>query len=161
MKFALPALALPALVATAAFIAPTVAQARQVKFETTLKAYGGNGAYVALYLLDSTGKYKGTLWMAGDKTKFYRHLSDWSRASGGRLAEVDGITGASVGSGKTLKIMVDIADALIDAGYKVHVDTSVEDGNDNPSEVVVPLDAPASGKPFVGDGYVKSFKATF
>ena len=75
--------------------------------------YGGNGAYVALYLLDGAGKYKGTLWMAGDKTKFYRHLSDWTRASGGRLAEVDGITGASVGSGKTLKITVDIADALI------------------------------------------------
>jgi hypothetical protein len=156
MKFVLPA-----LVATAAFIAPTFAQARQVTLETTLKAYGGNGAYVALYLLDANGKYKGTLWMAGDKTKFYRHLSDWSRASGGRLAEVDGITGASVGSGKTLKITVDIADALINAGYKLHVDTSVEDGNDNPSEVVVPLDASASGKPSAGDGYVKSFKATF
>ena len=154
-------LALPVLAATAAFVAPTFAQARQVTFETTLKAYGGNEAYVALYLLDAKGKYKGTLWMAGDKTKYYRHLSDWTRASGGRLAEVDGITGASVGSGKTLKISVDIADALIDAGYKVHVDTSVEDGNDNPSEVVVPLDAPASGKAFVGDGYVKSFKATF
>jgi hypothetical protein len=154
-------LALPVLAATAAFVAPTIAEARQVTFETTLKAYGGNGAYVALYLLDGAGKYKGTLWMAGDKTKFYRHLSDWTRASGGRLAEVDGITGASVGSGKTLKITVDIADALIDAGYKVHVDTSVEDGTDNPSEVVAPLVASASGKPVAGDGYVKSFKATF
>jgi hypothetical protein len=156
MKFVVPA-----LLATAAFIAPTIAQARQVTFETTLKAYRGNGAYVALYLLDASGKYKGTLWLAGDKAKYYRHLSDWSRASGGRLAEVDGITGASVGSGKTLKITVDIADALINAGYKIHVDTSVEDGNDNPSEVVVPLDVSASGKPSVGDGYVKSFKATF
>jgi hypothetical protein len=161
MKRTLPALVLPAFLATAAFIAPTFAQARQVTFETTLKAYGGNGAYVALYLLDAGGKYKGTLWMAGDKAKFYRHLSDWSRASGGRLAEIDGITGASVGSGKTLKITVDIADALINAGYKVHVDTAVEDGMDNPSEVVAPLDASASGKPSAGDGYVKSFKATF
>ncbi|MBB4198520.1 Tat pathway signal protein [Rhodoblastus sphagnicola] len=153
--------ALPMLAATAVFIAPTLAQARQVTFETTLKAYGGNEAYVALYLLDGAGKYKGTLWMAGDKTKYYRHLSDWTRASGGRLAEVDGITGASVGSGKTLKITVDIADALINAGYKIHVDTSVEDGMDNPSEVVAPLDASASRKPIAGDGYVKSFKVTF
>jgi hypothetical protein len=150
-----------ALAATAAFVAPTLAEARQVTFETTLKAYGGNGAYVALYLVDASGKYKGTLWMAGEKTKFYRHLSDWSRASGGRLSEVDGITGASVGSGKTLKISLDIADALIDAGYKVKVDTSVEDGADNPSEVVAPLAASASGKPVAGAGYVKSFKATF
>ena len=154
-------LALPLLAATAAFVTPLIAEARQVTFETTLKAYGGNGAYVALYLLDGAGKYKGTLWMAGDKTKFYRHLSDWTRASGGRLAEVDGITGASVGSGKTLKITVDIADALIDAGYKVHVDTSVEDGADNPSEIVAPLSLASSGKAVAGGGYVKSFKATF
>jgi hypothetical protein len=156
MKFTLPALA-----ATAAFVAPTIAEARQVTFETTLKAYGGNGAYVALYLVDPAGKYKGTLWMAGGKTKFYRHLADWTRASGGRLAEVDGITGASVGSGKTLKISVDIADALINAGYKVHVDTAVEEGMDNPSEVVTPLDASASGKAVAGAGYVKTFKAVF
>jgi len=152
---------LPALAATAAFVLPTIAQARQVTLETTLKPYGGNGAYVALYLADAAGKYKGSLWMAGDKAKYYRHLSDWARASGGRAAEIDGITGASVGSGKTLKISVDIADALIDAGYKIHVDTSVEDGMDNPSEVAAPLETSASGKVFGGDGYVKSFRVTF
>lgn len=153
--------ALPALAATAVFVVPTLAQARNVTLETTLKPYGGNGAYVALYLTDAAGKYKGTLWMAGEKSKYYRHLSDWARASGARPAEIDGITGASVGSGKTLKISVDIADALIDAGYKIHVDTSVEDGMDNPSEVVAPLDAASSGKVLVGDGYVKAFKVTF
>ena len=78
-----------------------------------------------------------------------------------RLAEIDGITGASVGSGKTLKITVDITDALINAGYTVHVDTAAENGDDNPSEIVAPLDASASGKPIAGDGYVKAFKATF
>jgi hypothetical protein len=156
MKYVLPALA-----ATAAFVTPTLVEARQVTFETTLKAYGGNGAYVALYVTDAAGKYKGTIWMAGGKAKYYRHLSDWQRASGGRTSEIDGITGASVGSGKTLKITVDIADALIDAGFNVHVDTSVEDGMDNPSEVVAPLEAAASGKAVSGKGYVKSFKVTF
>ncbi len=154
-------LAVSAIGLAAAFVTPSVVEAKQVTFETTLKAYGGNGAYVALYLTDAAGKYKGTLWMAGGKTKFYRHLSDWTRASGGRLSEVDGVTGAGAGSGKTLKISLDIADALIDAGYKVHVDTSVEDGNDNPSEIVAPLEAASSGKALAGSGYVKSFKATF
>lgn len=154
-------LALPALAVTAAFAIPTLAQARQVTLETTLKSYGGEGAYVVLYILDAAGKYKGTLWMAGDKAKYHRHLSDWARTSGGKPAEIDGITGASVGSGKTLKISVDVADALINAGYTIHVDTSVEKGMDNPSEVVAPLDAASSGKAVAGDGYVKSFKATF
>jgi hypothetical protein len=159
MTFAASALA--ATAATAALIAPTVASAKQVTFETSLKAYGGNGAYVALYVTDAAGKYKGSLWMAGSKAKYYRHLSDWQRASGGKTSEVDGITGASVGSGKTLKITVDIADALIDAGYQVHVDTAVEDGMDNPSEVVVPLAAASNGNAVAGKGYVKSFKVSF
>lgn len=156
MKFALPALA-----ATAVLVAPVLAEAREVTFETTLKNYGGNGAYVVLYVTDAAGAYKGTLWMAGGKAKYYRHLSDWQRASGGRAAEIDGITGASIGSGRTLKISLDLADAMIDAGYQVHVDTAVEDGMDNPSEVVAPLDAAASGKPVAGKSYVKSFTVTF
>ncbi|MFG1377497.1 DUF2271 domain-containing protein [Xanthobacter autotrophicus] len=156
MKFVLPAVA-----ATAALMAPALAEARPVTFETTLKAYGGNGAYVVLYVTDSAGAYKGTLWMAGGKAKYHRHLSGWQRASGGRPAEIDGITGASIGSGKTLKISLDLADAMIDAGYKVHVDTAVEDGMDNPSEVVVPLAAAASGKPVAGKGYIKSLTITF
>jgi len=116
---------------------------------------------VVLYVTDAAGAYKGTLWMAGGKAKYYRHLSDWQRASGGRAAEIDGITGASVGSGKTLKITLDLADAMIDAGYQIHVDTAVEDGMDNPSEVVAPLASTASGKPVAGKGYVKSFTVTF
>lgn len=154
-------LVLPAVAATATLLSPVLAEARQVTFETTLKAYGGNGAYVVLYVTDAAGAYKGTLWMAGGKAKYYRHLSDWQRASGGRATEIDGITGASVGSGKTLKITLDLADAMIDAGYKVHVDTAVEDGMDNPSEVVAPLASAASGKPVAGKGYVKSFTVTF
>ncbi len=154
-------LVLSTVAATAALVAPTLAEALQVTFETTLKSYGGNGAYVALYVTDAAGKYRGTLWMAGGKAKYWRHLSDWQRASGGRASEVDGITGASVGSGRTLKITLDIADAMIDAGYQVHVDTAVEDGRDNPSEVVAPLATTASGKPVAGKGYVKSFSVSF
>jgi len=153
--------AVPALAATAALAFPTLAEARQVTLETTLKNYSGPGAYVVVYVLDAAGKYKGALWMAGDKAKYYRHLSDWARASGNRASEIDGVTGASVGSGKTLKISVDIADALIDAGYKIHVDTSVEDGMDNPSDAVAPLETAASGKAVAGEGYVKTFRVTF
>ncbi|MHB2169032.1 DUF2271 domain-containing protein [Alsobacter sp. R-9] len=152
---------LPTLAAATAIALPVMAQARPVTFEATLKPYGGNGAYVVLYVTDAAGKYKGTLWMAGGKAKYYRHLADWQRASGGATTEIDGITGASVGSGKTLKISLDLADALIDAGYEIHVDTAVEDGTDNPSEVVVPLSAKAAGTAVAGKGYVKSFKVTF
>jgi hypothetical protein len=158
MKVLMPALA---AAAATALVAPTLAEARPVTLEARLKSYSGNSAYVALYVTDAAGKYSGTLWMAGGKAKYYRHLSDWQRASGGSPAEIDGITGASIGSGRTLKITADIADAMIDAGYQVHIDTAVEDGMDNPSEVVVPLSTRSAATPISGKGYIKSFLMSF
>jgi hypothetical protein len=145
----------PMTMLAAALAAPAFATARQVTFETQLSNYGGDGAYVALYLTDGAGQYHSTLWVAGPKAKYHRNLRDWSRLKGG--ARVDGVTGASVGAGKTLRVTLDLADALIDAGYQVRIDTAVENMRDNPSEVVAPLATSGAGKPVSGRGYVKSF----
>jgi hypothetical protein len=146
-----------ALVLAATIGLPSLAAAREITFTTQLKEYGGAGAYIALYVTDSNGQYQGTLWMAGGKSKYYKHLSDWKRASGGDLGEIDGITGASVGSGKTLTVKIDLADTLIDAGYQIHVDAAVEDMRDSPSEIVVPLTSSGAGQPAAGRAYVQSF----
>jgi len=146
-----------ALALAAALGLPALAEAREITFTTKLKSYGGPGAYVALYVTDANGQYQGTLWMAGGKAKYYRHLSDWKRATQGDLAQIDGITGASVGSGRTLTVKLDLADALIDAGYQIRIDAAVEDMADSPSEIVVPLDSKAAGQPAAGRGYVESF----
>lgn len=149
----------PLAAVAGALALPSLASARPVTFETQLSSYGGDGAYVALYLTDRSGAFHSTLWVAAPKAKYWRHLSDWSRATGGK-AKVDGISGASVGAGKTLRVTVEVADALLDAGYQVHVDTAVEKMKDNPSEVVVPLTAAGAGQPSAGRGYVKSFRYT-
>ncbi len=155
IKFALPLAAIAGVLAI-----PLTASARPVTFETQLSSYGGDGAYVVMYVTDRAGRYQGTLWMAGDNAKYYRHLRDWYRMSGGR-ATLDGVTGASVGAGRTMRATLDIADALVDAGYEIHIDTAVEKMNENPSEVVVPLATSGVGKPVKGRGYVKSFRYTF
>lgn len=148
---------LAALALSSALTVPELAAARPVTLTTTLNAYGGNGAYLAIYVTDAGGAYKGTLWFAGGKSKYYSHLSGWERASGGRLAEISGITGASVGAGRTLKVTLDLADALFDAGYKLHIDAAAEDMRDSPSDVVVPLTAAGAGRPARGRSYVRSF----
>lgn len=140
---------------------PALSQAKPVTLTTELSAYSGDGAYVALYLTDTSGQYKRTLWIAGKKPKYYKHLADWARGSGQNKAEYDGMTGASVSSGKTLKVTVEVADALIDAGYQIHIDTAVEKKRDNRSEVVVPLTTDGAGKPSAGKGYVKAFTYSF
>lgn len=148
---------LAALALSTALTVPELAAARPVTLTTTLNAYGGNGAYLAIYVTDAAGAYKGTLWFAGGKSKYYSHLSGWERASGGRLAEISGVTGASVGAGRTLKVTLDLADALFDAGYKLHIDAAAEDMRDSPSDVVVPLTAAGAGRPAHGRSYVRSF----
>ncbi|CAM2171437.1 DUF2271 domain-containing protein [Paraburkholderia sacchari] len=140
-----------------ALAAPLPALARQVTFETQLANYGGDGAYVVMYVTDQAGRYQGTLWMAGREAKYYKHLGDWRRVSGGQ-ARLDGITGASVGSGKTLRATLDLSDALLDAGYQIRIDTAVEDMNENPSEVIVPLTRAGAGTATKGRGYVKTFR---
>lgn len=152
---------LPTLAASVALAAPLIAEAKTVTLTTTLKDYKGRAAYVAVYLTDAQGKFQRTLWMAGTKTRYYRDLPDWRRLSGGSTAGLDGVTGASVGSGRTLTISADIADAMLNAGYQIHVDTAVEDGMTNPSEIVAPLSADSVGKAIAGKGYVKSFTISF
>ncbi|NYT83891.1 DUF2271 domain-containing protein [Alcaligenaceae bacterium] len=137
---------------------PGLAQARPLTLTTQLKNYGGDGAYLAFYVTDAKGQYQKTLWVSGKKAKYYKNLRDWARASGLKPSEFDGISGASVGSGRTLTVTVDLADALIDAGYEIRVDSAVEDGRDNPSEVRVPLTTAGAGKPATGRGYIQSFR---
>ncbi|NBZ86995.1 DUF2271 domain-containing protein [Stagnihabitans tardus] len=124
-----------------ALVLPGLAEARQVTLTTELANYGGDGAYLAFYVTDASGKYMGSLWMSGGRSKYYRHLSGWEQASGGDPAEVAGITGASVGQGQTLTLTLDLADSLFDAGYVLHVDAAVEHMRDSPDEIAVPLTA--------------------
>ena len=153
MKRTLAALALGTVLA-----APGGAVARPVTFTTTLNNYGGEGAYLALYLTDASGAYAGTLWLAGGKSKYYDSLTGWYRATGGDPAQIDGITGASVGAGRTLEITLDLADALFDAGYTLYVDAAVEDMRESPNEVTVPLTTKGAGQAVSGRRYVASLR---
>lgn len=139
----------------------TPAFAREVVLTTELQSYGGNGAYLAIYLTNTEGQYQDTLWIAGQKSKYYKHLSSWARGSGLSATEYDGITGASVASGKTLTVTLEVADTYIDSGFQLRVDSAVEDMRDNRNDVVVPLTSGGVGKPISGNGYVKAFTYSF
>ncbi len=146
------------LALTTALTVPGLATARPVTLTTTMNAYGGDGAYLALYVTDASGAYVGSLWMAGGKSKFYKHLTDWYQATGGDPAQINGITGASVGAGRTLEVTLDLADALFDAGYTLHIDAAVEDMRDSPNEIAVQLTTAGAGASVPGRRYIANFK---
>lgn len=148
---------LATLALTTALTSPGLATARPLTLATTLSNYNGDGAYLAFYVTDASGNYAGSLWMAGRKSKYYNHLTDWYRATNGNVAQINGITGASVGAARSIEITLDLADALFDAGYTLHIDAAVENMRESPDEVVVPLTGAGAGKVVRGRRYIASF----
>jgi hypothetical protein len=146
-----------ALAVTTALTAPALAQARQVTLVTKLADYGGNPAYLAYYVTDAKGAYVGTIWMAGSRARYFEHLPGWMRATGGDMSGLDGVTGASVGPGQDLTITVNVPDAMFDAGYKLHVDTGVENMGAMANDVAVPLTAAGAGQAVTGRGIITNF----
>lgn len=148
---------LATLAMTTALTLPGSVMAKPVTLTTTMNAYGGDGAYLAYYVTDASGAYVGNLWMAGGKSKYYKHLTDWYRATGGDTAQVNGITGASVGAGRSLEISLDLSDALFDAGYTLHIDAAVEDMRDSPNEIAIPLTTDNAGQVMRGRRFISHF----
>ncbi|MBX6965548.1 DUF2271 domain-containing protein [Alcaligenes faecalis] len=147
---------LTTLAAACTLALPSLAQGRTVALSTTLKNYGGDGAYLAIYLTDAQGAYVRTLWVAGGKAKYYKHLSDWNRLSANDNQRLQGITGASVGAGRTLEVTAELEAALIDAGYEIRIDAAAEDMRDSPSEIRVPLSTSNAGAAQAGKQYIQS-----
>ncbi|MCA3562080.1 MAG: DUF2271 domain-containing protein [Aestuariivirga sp.] len=148
---------LAALALTTALSFPAAAMARPVTLSAQLKDYGGNNAYLALYVTDKNNKYAGSLWLAGSRTRYFQHLAGWYNATGGDTSQINGITGASVGSGRTLEVTLDLKDALFDQGYKLHIDAAAENLRESPNDVVVPLTSAGAGTPVKGRRYISSF----
>jgi hypothetical protein len=145
-----------ALALSLAALTPLAAEAAPVKFSVTIAQYSGPNTFLAMYLTDPSGAYKGTVWVAGDRTRYWRHLRTWYQATGGN--DADGVTGASVGSGRTLHVTHDISAAMISAGYILHIDAAAEGIGESPDEIAIPLTAAGSGKDTKGNGFIANFK---
>lgn len=151
---------LAALALGTALSFPAVAMARPVTMSAQLKDYGGNNAYLALYVTDKNNAYVGSLWLAGSRTRYFEHLAGWYKATGGDTSQINGITGASIGSGRTLEVTLDLKDALFDQGYTLHIDAAAENMRESPNDVVVPLTTAGAGTPVKGRRYISAFTYT-
>jgi hypothetical protein len=139
-----------------ALVTAGAAEAKPVKISVTIAQYSGPNTFLAMYLTDKTGAYKSTVWVAGGRTNYWRHLRTWFAATGGRGA--DGVTGASVGAGRTLTVTPDIAASMIDAGYVLHIDAAAEGIGESPDEIQVPLTSSGAGQAMAGNGFIANFK---
>jgi hypothetical protein len=141
------------LLMSTALIAPSAAEAANVSVQVDINSYSGPNTYLAVYLVDGNGNYHSTIWVAGSRLRYLGHLRGWARGfTAAGENSVSGISGASVGGGRTLTVSTTLNDALINAGYKVVVDTAVEGWGEYTGDASVPLNTgggSASGQGFV------------
>ncbi len=145
---------LTTLALTTALVIPGSVMARTITLTGALKNYGGDGAYLAVYVTKENGDFVGTVWVGGGKSKYFDHFTHWYRATRGDMRYA--MTGASVGAGRSFEITFDLADALIDSGYQIRIDASVEDMRDAPSDIVIPITSENFGVTNSGRRYVRS-----
>ena len=97
--------------------------------------YRGEGAYIAVSLMDENDKYLKTLHVLGeDKTWFFDMRLFWANLKSNGLigddayyAHVDGITGPTIGGGKNLVVPLLLNKSEIGKGNKILFETAVED----------------------------------
>lgn len=137
------------------FLAPGFAAAKPSIFLVQLNDYDGHEAYFSLYLVDPQGKYVRTLYVSGDEERWYPDQPRWWKYVGRAGEDVSAVAGASTAPGDRSVIRIDLEDEVLDNGYSVRVDTSVEDQSNFPTDVETPLTAEAQGDKIPGTGYVR------
>ena len=155
MSFVRPRFA--ARVSGAALIAGLAqsATAAEATFLVQLNDYEGDDAYFSLYLLDPSDRYVRTLWVSGDDARWYEDMPRWWKYVGRAPQDLDAVTGASTAAGDRSIIRIEVEDELLDAGYKVRVETAVEDKENHPVDVEAALDSAQAGERIPGTGYVR------
>ncbi len=144
----------------AAYVPLSPAEAKPITATVQMKNFRGPPAYVALYLTKPDGGFHSTVAVLGKKSKYRRHLRGWFRGVAKSGGQIDGVSGASVGSGRSFSVKADIADALLKAGYKLQVDTAVEDVADYRAEATLILNTSKPSASAIGKGFIKSVTIT-
>jgi len=116
--------------------------------------YIGEGAYVAVSLIDSKGVYDKTLYILGEEKKWYPDIKEWNKFYK-KKPNVSAVTGASVNGGDRSVFVVDIEDSKIDAGYTIRFESAVENQEYYIKDLEIPLTtANVSGKTD-GTGFIR------
>ena len=89
--------------------------------------YTGEGAYIAISLLNADGVYEETLYVHGDDDEWYFDITEWWSFYGKKRNNIDAITGATISGGKRSISIIEIPTDKIDKGYKIRFETAVED----------------------------------
>lgn len=134
---------------------PMRVQAKEIRLLVQLNNYEGENAYFALYLINPEGRYAQTLWVSGDEEKYFPDLPRWWKYLSRAPQGLDAITGASTAGGDRNILKLEIADEFINTGFKLRVETAVEEHENYDVDVEFDLSEDTAGQKIPGTGYVR------
>ncbi|WP_028298530.1 DUF2271 domain-containing protein [Olivibacter sitiensis] len=117
--------------------------------------YMGEGAYIVISVIDSKGAYVKTLYVLGSDKKWYPDVKEWYKAYSKKPANISAITGASVTGGDRSVNVIEIENAMINAGYKLRFETAVEDKEYYVKDLEIPLTGETLKARNEGTGYIR------
>ncbi|KPM47442.1 DUF2271 domain-containing protein [Jiulongibacter sediminis] len=123
-----------------------------------LTNYSGEGAYVAVSLLDATGKYQKTLYIFGKEKRWYDDLTSWWKFYSAKHESVDAISGASITPGSRKVFSFSLDDAYFNKGYKLRFETAVENQDYKEKDLEFEFSSANVGKSLNGTGYIRYVK---
>ena len=136
-------------------IGRSVAQTSKYKCLIQMTNYIGDGAYIAISLIDPKGNYEKTLYILGSDKKWYKTLKEWKAFTSKKPANVSAITGASVTGGDRSVNVIELENSKINTGYKIRFESAVEDKPYHLKDLEMPLTTEALAGKNDGTGYIR------
>ena len=120
-----------------------------------MKNYTGEGAYIAISLLNPNGEYEKTLYVQGDDEEWYSDITEWWKFQGKVRTDIDAITGATISGGNRAITLLKIDNDKIDKGYKIRFESAVEDQEYYKDDVEFELTTENLKNKFEGKGFIR------
>ncbi|WP_299891528.1 DUF2271 domain-containing protein [uncultured Lacinutrix sp.] len=117
--------------------------------------YTGEGAYIAISLINPEGDYEETLYVQGDDDEWYFDITEWWKFQGKKRTNIDAITGATISGGERLISIIEIENDKIDTGYKIRFETAVEDQDYYKNDVEFELTSTSVKTKTEGIGFIR------
>lgn len=131
------------------------AQTSKYKCMLQMSNYMGEGAYIAVSLINPKGEYEKTLYVMGDDKKWYSSLKEWNAFQSKRPANISAKTGASLTGGDRSMTTLEIEDSKINSGYKLRFETAVEDQKYYINDVEIAMTTQKMAEKTEGKGYIR------
>jgi len=129
---------------------------QSVKCLIQLKNYSGEGAYIAVSIIDDSSNYIEILQLRGYDDEWYPELFSWhSFYEQSNHSEIDAITGATISGGGRAVFVLDLDDEWIDANYSIRFETSVEDQEYFEKDLEFNLTSTSLSESHSGTGYIR------